>query len=231
MNNRCRVAVLISGRGSNLQALLQAHDDGKLQADIVGVISNKADAGGLNYAADANIETAIVNHLDFPTREQFDAQLLATLTRWQVDLVVLSGFMRILGDDLVNRFAGRMINQHPSLLPDYPGLNTHQRALDDGVKKHGASVHYVIPALDAGPVLMQAEVDVRSGDDADTLAARILPLEHKMIVAAVNLIGCGDVAMGTDGLIYHCGIVLEAPLKLSNLSPKNGQVETESNSD
>ena len=231
MSDRCRVAVLISGRGSNLQALLQAHGERQLNADIVGVLSNKADAGGLVYAADANIEAAVVSHLDFPTREQFDAQLLATLTRWRVDLVVLSGFMRILGDDLVNQFAGRMINQHPSLLPDYPGLNTHQRVLDDGVRQHGASVHYVIPALDAGPVLMQAEIEVHDDDNADTLASRILPLEHKMIVAAVNLIGGGDVQMGSDGLIYHCGIALEAPFKLSNLSPAKGQVETESNSE
>lgn len=224
MTDRLRVAVLISGRGSNLLALLQAADAGELNADIVGVLSNKAEAGGLRYAVEAGVDTCVISHQDYPDREQFDQQIDCALKQWRVDLVVLSGFMRVLGRRLVQAYAGRMINQHPSLLPDYPGLHTHQRALADGASRHGASVHYVIPELDAGPVLMQAAVKVEPADTPDALAARILPLEHRMIVESVNLIASGAVQMRQDGLVYLNGAALPAPLALPEHSPSSNGV-------
>jgi len=181
-----RVAVLLSGRGSNFQSLLNASLEGSLGGEISLVISNRPGAGGLSIAQDACIETALIDHRCYPTRETFDQDLAGAIDSAQPDLVVLAGFMRILTPEFVTRFSGRLMNIHPSLLPLYPGLHTHQRALDNGDSHAGATVHYVTGELDGGPTVLQARVPVNSGDDADTLAARVLEVEHRIFPIAVN---------------------------------------------
>ena len=181
-----RVAVLLSGRGSNFQSLLNASLEGSLGGEISLVISNRPGAGGLSIAQDACIETALIDHQCYPTRETFDQDLAGAIDSTQPDLVVLAGFMRILTPEFVTRFSGRLMNIHPSLLPLYPGLHTHQRALDNGDSHAGATVHYVTGELDGGPTVLQARVPVNSGDDADTLAARVLEVEHRIFPIAVN---------------------------------------------
>ena len=181
-----RVAVLLSGRGSNFQSLLNASLEGSLGGEISLVISNRPGAGGLSIAQDACIETALIDHQCYPTRETFDQDLAGTIDSAQPDLVVLAGFMRILTPQFVERFSGRLMNIHPSLLPLYPGLHTHQRALDNGDSHVGATVHYVTGELDGGPPVLQARVSVNSRDDADTLAARVLEVEHRIYPMAVN---------------------------------------------
>lgn len=182
-NPRKRIAVLISGRGSNMAALLRNDCGG----DVVVVGSNKADAGGLDVARDAGLATFAVSHKDFASREAFDAALVERLNEYRPDVVVLAGFMRILTPVFVNAFAGRLINIHPSLLPAFPGLDTHQRALADGVKLHGCTVHFVTPELDRGPIIAQAAVQVDDDDTADTLAAKVLVQEHQVLPFAVRL--------------------------------------------
>ena len=181
-----RVAVLLSGRGSNFQSLLHTSLEGSLGGEISLVVSNRPNAGGLNIAQDAGIETALIDHQRYPTREAFDRDLAVALDRAQPDLVVLAGFMRILTPEFVRRFSGRLMNIHPSLLPLYPGLHTHQRALDNGDNHAGATVHYVTGELDGGPPVLQAKVHVNSGDDADALAGRVLEIEHRIYPVAVN---------------------------------------------
>ncbi len=183
MPRRKRIAVLISGRGSNLGALLRQD----LAGDVVLVGSNRADAGGLALAADAGIATFTLSHRDFATREAFDAALVARLNEAAVDLVVLAGFMRILTPVFTEAFAGRLINIHPSLLPAFPGLDTHARALAEGVKLHGCTVHFVTPELDRGPIIAQAAVQVEDDDTPETLAARVLVQEHQILPWAVRL--------------------------------------------
>jgi phosphoribosylglycinamide formyltransferase-1 len=177
-----RVVVLISGRGSNLQALLRA----PLPGQIVAVLSNEPSAGGLDIARQAGVAAAVVRHRDFPDRESFDRALAAAVDAHRPDLLVLAGFMRILSDWFVARYAGRMLNIHPSLLPAFPGVHTHRRALAEGVRVHGATVHFVTPQLDHGPIIVQAAVPVRQGDDEQTLAARVLAQEHKILPQAVR---------------------------------------------
>ena len=181
-----RVAVLLSGRGSNFQSLLNASLEGSLGGEISLVISNRPGAGGLSIAQDACIDHALIDHQCYPTRETFDRDLAGAIDNAQPDLVVLAGFMRILTPAFVERFSGRLMNIHPSLLPLYPGLHTHQRALDNGDSHAGATVHYVTRGLDGGPPVLQARVPVNSGDDADTLAARVLEVEHRIYPIAVN---------------------------------------------
>ena len=180
-----RILVLISGNGSNLQTLLDHCASGKIAGDVVGVISNRADAYGLVRAREAGVATAILAQQQFASRAEYDAALLALMADYQPDLVVLAGFMRILSADLVRHFAGRMINIHPSLLPKYQGLHTHQRAIDAGCQVAGATVHQVTTELDVGPILAQGVVPVLPGDTADTLAARVLVQEHEIYPRAV----------------------------------------------
>lgn len=175
-----KIVVLISGRGSNMQAVVEAG------LPVVAVISNRADAAGLAYAQSRGIATAVVEHRDYPTREAFDAQLAIEIDRHAPDLIVLAGFMRILTDAFVERYAGRMINIHPALLPAFTGLNTHARALATGVKVHGCTVHWVTPTLDEGPIIIQAAVPVRPDDTETTLAARVLRQEHVIYPRAVR---------------------------------------------
>ncbi|MEP7182557.1 MAG: phosphoribosylglycinamide formyltransferase [Betaproteobacteria bacterium] len=181
-----RITVLISGRGSNLAALLDAERAGRLSGTVTAVVSNRADAAGLAIAAAHGVATAMVDHRAHPTREAFDAALATTVDAGAPDLVVLAGFLRILGPAFVQRYEGRLLNIHPSLLPLYPGLHTHRRALADGVRIHGCTVHFVTTDLDHGPIVAQGAVPVVDGDDETTLAARVLAVEHRVLPGAVR---------------------------------------------
>ncbi len=181
-----KTVILISGRGSNMEALIAARAAGALPVDIAAVISNRPDAAGLATAAAAGIAVRCIDHKAFAGREAFDAALAACIDGFAPDLVVLAGFMRILGDGFVRHYAGRLMNIHPSLLPAFPGLHTHRRALAEGVRIHGCTVHFVTPALDHGPVIIQAAVPVLDGDDEATLAARVLRQEHRVYPQAVR---------------------------------------------
>ena len=181
------IVILISGRGSNMEAIVHAAKAEQWPARIAAVISNKADAKGLEFAASHGIPTAVVSNKEFASREAFDAALQEAIDRFAPDLVVLAGFMRILTAGFVGHYAGRLLNIHPSLLPLFPGLHTHQQAIDAGEKRHGATVHFVTAQLDHGPVVAKAEVDVLPDDTADTLSARVLVQEHKLYPYAVRL--------------------------------------------
>ena len=189
--SKARVAVLISGRGSNMAALIEAAKDPAYPAEIVLVLSNIADAGGLDIAQAAGIETAVIAHAPFgKDREAHERMIDARLRQSGVQIVALAGYMRVLTPFLVETWAGRMINIHPSLLPAFPGLHTHQRALEAGVAKHGCTVHLVTTGVDEGPILGQAEVDVLPDDDEDRLGARVLEQEHKLYARCLaDLVG------------------------------------------
>ncbi len=180
------LGVLISGRGSNLKAIIEAIAAGRLDARIAVVISNRADAPGLDHAHKAGIETLVLSHKSFATREDYDRVLVDELNRRQVHLVCLAGFMRLLSPVFVDAFPGRILNIHPSLLPKYPGLHPQQQALDDGASVSGATVHIVNADLDAGPIVLQRQVPVLPGDTADVLAARILDVEHQLYPEAIT---------------------------------------------
>jgi len=206
-----RIAVLVSGRGSNLQAMLDAIAIGRFDAEVVGVFSDRPDAAalrrvpeGLRWSADAR---------SFPFREAFDAELAAAVAAVRPDWIVCAGYMRILGAGFVERFRARLLNIHPSLLPKYRGLHTHRRALEAGDAEHGASVHFVVPALDAGAVIAQARIPVREGDTPETLAARLLPVEHRLLVAVLALCVAGRVAE-RDNRAWIDGHALFTPLRL-----------------
>ncbi len=207
------LVVLISGSGSNLQAIIDAIREQGLPARIGAVISNRADAYGLERARQAGIETRILDHRQFPDRESYDRALAELVESFHPGLVVLAGFMRILTPGFVQRFAGRLINIHPSLLPKYRGLHTHQRALDAGDPEHGASVHYVTEELDGGPVILQARVPVEPDDDADTLAARVLTREHVIYPTVIRWIAEGRVRL-EGGRVLLDGDPLAAPSML-----------------
>ena len=181
-----RIAVLLSGRGSNFQSILAASQSGTLGGQVSIVISNRPGAGGLDIAREAAIQTALIDHQSYESREAFDADLAGVLESQSPDLVVLAGFMRILTPGFVSRFAGRLMNIHPSLLPLYPGLHTHQRALDAGDAHAGATVHYVTGELDGGPPILQAKVAVQTDDDEESLAARVLRVEHEIYPTAIS---------------------------------------------
>jgi phosphoribosylglycinamide formyltransferase-1 len=192
---RKRVAILISGRGSNMTALVEAARDPTYPAEIVGVFSNRADAPGLQYAWLAGIPTAVHSHKDFPSREAFDAQIQAVLDGWGAELVCLAGFMRILSHGFAQRWTGRMLNLHPSLLPLYKGLHPQQQALDAGATESGCTVHWVIPDLDDGPAILQRRVPVLPGDTAETLGARILVEEHMAYPEALAMVARGEAVL------------------------------------
>jgi len=180
------IVILISGRGSNMQAIVQAARQEQWPCRIAAVISNRANAEGLKFAAEHGIPTAVVVSKEFPSRDAFDAALQVEIDRFQPDLVVLAGFMRILTPAFVEHYAGRMLNIHPSLLPSFPGLATHRQAIDAGVKVHGATVHFVTAELDHGPIVAQAAVPVLDKDDEHTLAERVLVQEHIIYPRAVR---------------------------------------------
>lgn len=197
----CQIVVLISGNGSNLQTLIDAQQYNASPINISAVISNNANAAGLQRAARAGIAHQVVDHRHYTDREAFDGALAAAIDSYQPDLVVLAGFMRILTPDFVRAYAGRMLNIHPSLLPKYQGLQTHQRALDAGDTIHGASVHFVTEELDGGPIIVQAIVPVVAGDDADKLAKRVQQQEHVIYPMAIEW-------FATQQLQLHCNRVL-----------------------
>ncbi|MVS98166.1 phosphoribosylglycinamide formyltransferase [Devosia marina] len=188
---RKRVAILISGRGSNMAALIEAARAPDYPAEIVGVLSNRAAAAGLETAAANGIATASLAQSKFPSRDMFEDTMTQILESWEVDYVCLAGFMRILGEDFVNRWLGRMVNIHPSLLPAYKGLHTHERALADGVSEHGCTVHFVTPGLDEGPAILQARIPVFAGDTPETLAERLLVEEHRIYPEALRMLVSG----------------------------------------
>lgn len=188
---RKRTAILISGRGSNMTALIEAARLEDFPAEIVLVASNRPDAGGLARAAAAGLATACVDHKAHGGREAFEQALQAEIERHDVDLVCLAGFMRVLTPWFIERWAGRLLNIHPSLLPSFRGLHTHERALAEGVRLHGATVHFVVPELDAGPIVAQGAVPVLPKDTPDTLAARVLAAEHRLYPMALGLVASG----------------------------------------
>lgn len=202
------IVVLISGSGSNLQAIIDAVKAGDIPGQISAVISNRTDALGLKRAEEAGIETRILDHKEFSSREIYDANLIRLIDEFDADLVVLSGFMRILTGDFVRRYSGRLINIHPSLLPKYQGLHTHKRAIEAGDTEHGASVHFVTEELDGGPVFIQASVPVRSDDTPEVLAKRVLVEEHKIYPIAVKWFMEGRIQL-TDGVACLDGVSLE----------------------
>ena len=208
-----KLVVLISGRGSNLEAILEAIDTGKLPAVVSAVISNRADAPGLAYASERAIDTLVLDAADYPDRDAYDHALQGMIDLFNPGLVVLAGFMRILSPAFVHHYTGRLINIHPSLLPEFRGLNTHQRAIEAGTAEHGASVHFVTEELDGGPVIAQVRVPVLPGDDADTLAQRVLEQEHRLYVTVIQWIAEGRVTLEDDG-VHFDGEVLNAPKRL-----------------
>lgn len=199
---KASLVVLISGSGSNLLAILDAIKNNQLNAEIKAVISNRATASGLEHASRENISTHVVDHKQYPSRELFDQAMMQIIEPIKPDLVVLAGFMRILSKDFIAKYQHRLINIHPSLLPKYKGLNTHQLAIDNKDEIHGASVHYVNFELDSGPVVIQAEVPVLTTDTAETLAARVLQQEHKIYPMAIQLHISGRVRYDNEQLKF-----------------------------
>lgn len=182
-----RIGVLISGRGSNLKSILDACNSGIIRAQVVLVVSNRADAGGLLYAKQSGIEAVVLSHKQYPVREDYDARIVRELQDRNVDLVCLAGFMRLLSPAFIRAFPGRIMNIHPALLPAFPGLHAHKQAVDYGVKLTGCTVHFVDEGLDSGPIILQKTIEVKPGDTEDSLSDRMLPLEHQTFVEAIRL--------------------------------------------
>lgn len=203
------IVVLISGNGSNLQAILEACEANMPNAQVAAVFSNKADAYGLERAKQFDVNGHFVDPKTFESREDFDAELMKQIDEYQPDVIVLAGYMRILSSAFVSHYLGKMINIHPSLLPKYPGLHTHQRAIDAGDKEHGTSVHFVTEELDGGPVVLQAKVPVFEDDDADALAARVQTQEHNIYPMVTKWLVEGRLSM-TEGKAYLDGFELDA---------------------
>ena len=205
-----RIAVLVSGNGSNLQALIDAN----LSGQIIGVLSNKADAYALERAKQANIATALVSHKDFPNRESFDEAMHQQLLAWQIDLVILAGFMRILTPSFVSQWQGKMLNIHPSLLPYYKGVNTHQRVLNTGDRFHGCTVHFVTAELDAGQSIAQSAIEVHLNDTVETLAQRVHKLEHFIYPQVAEWL-CNGQLTWRDGQAFFNQKPLEQPIQFA----------------
>lgn len=204
MSSACRLVVLISGNGSNLQAILDATEEKDFPAEVVAVISNKSDAYGLQRAKNAGIPVQVIAASDYADRETYDQTLMQAIDHYEPDLIILAGFMRILTNAFVNHYAQRMFNIHPSLLPKYKGLNTHQRVLDAGDKQHGATVHFVTPTLDAGPIILQSAVDVLPDDTAASLAARVHEVEHQIYPQAIRWFAESRLKL-QDNIVYLDG--------------------------
>ncbi len=201
MPDTCDVVVLLSGTGSNLQALIDSNDVKQSSAKIRAVISNRADAYGLQRAKDAGIDTRVLDHKAFEGREAFDAALIEIIDTFNPQLVVLAGFMRILSPDFVRHYQGRLLNIHPSLLPKYKGLHTHQRALEAGDSEHGCSVHFVTEELDGGPLVVQAVIPVESDDSPHSLAQRVHTQEHQIYPLAVRWFAEGRLSLDEQGAL------------------------------
>lgn len=214
-----RIVILISGRGSNMEAIVEACAAQAWPARVAAVISNRADAAGLDYAAARGIATAVVEHRAYADREGFDAALAQAIDAQAPDVVVLAGFMRVLGDAFVRRYRGRLINIHPSLLPRHPGLHTHRRALEAGDAEHGATVHFVTEQLDGGPAVIQGRLSVRTEDTADILSERVMThIEVRIFPQAIAWMARGILRL-EDGRVMLAGSRLDAPLQLADLEP------------
>ena len=213
--DKLKAAVLISGTGSNLKALIDAIESGNLELNIVRVVSNREHAPGLNHAKGAAIPVSVISHTDFPDRQAHDAAIAEVLQDDRVELIILAGYMRILGEEFANRFNGRMINLHPSLLPRYKGLDTYRRVLESGDAQTGASIHFVTAGLDAGPVISQIRIPVLADDDIAALSARLGPMEHKLVVATVGLFCKRQIQCEQDAIL-HRGCVIDKPLQLQD---------------
>ena len=211
---RVPLVVLVSGSGSNLQAIIDATQNLDYPAEIVAVISTIEGVKGLERAEKAGIPTAVLNHKGFPDRDSYDAELRKLIDSFNPEIVILAGFMRILTDNFVNAYLGRMLNIHPSLLPRFKGLNTHQKAIDAGDSFHGATVHFVTPDLDSGPLIVQASVQIKSTDDAESLAARVLEKEHIIYPMAIDWVASGLVKMH-NGFITMDGSPLQEPVVIN----------------
>ena len=203
-SDRLKLVVLISGGGSNLQSLIDAIDAGELSASIAAVFSNESDAFGLQRASKAGIPTHVLSHRDYENRSAYDAVLADQIAKYQPDLLILAGFMRILSASFVARFSDRMLNIHPALLPRFKGVNTHQRAIDAGEVEHGATVHLVTESLDDGPNLLQAKVPVLKNDNAASLQQRVLKEEHRIYPQAIQMLATGKLVI-QDGTILDNG--------------------------
>lgn len=209
------IVVLISGSGTNLQAIIDAVEAGKINGKLSAVISNRPDAMGLTRARNHGIEAVVVDHTGYGSREAFDADLLQAIEHYQPDLVVLAGFMRILTDHFVDHFSGRMLNIHPSLLPKFKGLNTHQRALEEGEAEHGCSVHFVSSELDSGAVIGQAKVPVEVNDTAESLSEKVQQQEHALYPACVALFCSKAIRLTADGVLYQGSLLPATGLDLT----------------
>ena len=209
------IVVLASGRGSNFAALLAAQARGDLPIRVRALLSDKAKAPALDIARNAGVTATALSPRDYPDRASFDRALFARAAQFQPDLIVLTGFMRVIDTTVIGQWRGKVINIHPSLLPKYPGLHTHQRALDAGEATHGASVHFVTAELDGGPVIAHVELPVHADDSVDSLAARLLTQEHRLLVATVDLIARDRVVLGAEGVTFD-GRVLRSPLKFND---------------
>jgi len=207
-----KIVVLISGGGSNLQSIIDNIQAGNIKAEITAVISNKADVLGLKRAEKASIDNHVLDHTIFATRESFDESLAQIINSYEPDLIVLAGFMRILSDGFVEQFKGKLINIHPALLPKYKGLNTHQRALENNEAEHGASVHFVIPELDAGTVIIQGIVPILENDTTDVLQQRVHKIEHIIYPQAVKYLAEDGLSL-KNGALFHQGKTLAGPFK------------------
>jgi phosphoribosylglycinamide formyltransferase-1 len=217
---KLKVAVLISGSGSNLKALIDAANSGKLELDIVQVISNRANAGGISHAKSANIPVSIIAHKDYPSRETHDKAVARVLDQVQPELIILAGYMRILSENFTQKFSARMINLHPSLLPLYKGLDTYNRALLAGDKETGASIHIVTTGLDAGPVISQVRISISENDNAASLARTLGPMEHELLIATVEKYCQQKIRFENNRIIYE-NCVLKQPLQLKS----NGKLQ------
>ena len=211
--NFLRAAVLISGTGSNLKALINAIETGGLELNIVRVVSNRPEAPGIEHAKAAGIPVSVISHTDFPGRQAHDAAVSKVLEDDQAELIILAGYMRILSEEFTKKYNGLMINLHPSLLPLYKGLDTYNRALEAGEKETGASIHFVTAGLDSGPVISQIKIPILTDDDAGSLSARLGPLEHQLVVATVELF-CNRQVSLEKGAVFHLGQAIERPLQL-----------------
>ena len=209
-----RIAVLVSGNGSNLQALIDAQLGKQLSGQIIGVLSNKADAYALQRAEKANIATTVISHKDYPNRESFDDAMHQQLLAWEVDLVILAGFMRILTPNFVSQWQGKMLNIHPSLLPFYKGINTHQRVLNTGDRLHGCTVHFVTAELDAGQSIAQSAIQVSLHDNVESLAQRVHELEHFIYPQVAEWL-CNGQLTWTNGQAYFNKKPLERPIQFA----------------
>ena len=209
-----KAAVLISGTGSNLKALIDAVAIKGLKLDIVRVVSNRADAPGIGHATTAAIPVSVISHTDFPDRQGHDSAVAGVLQDCQAELIILAGYMRILSEEFTRRYSGRMINLHPSLLPLYKGLDTYNRVLHSGDSETGASIHFVTTGLDSGPIISQVKIPVLPEDDASSLKARLGPLEHKLLTATVGLFCKREITYQEDCALY-LGQILKQPLQLN----------------